>query len=153
MKLLENKIPPPVVTILFAILMWGISRWGYVVEPRGSAAWVLICMLICVGLGFAVAGVRSFRAAATTVNPLKPEAASALVTAGVYQVTRNPMYVGLAFLLLAWGVYLGSFWAFAAVPAYIAYISRFQIVPEEQALLRLFGTEFENYMAKVRRWL
>jgi protein-S-isoprenylcysteine O-methyltransferase Ste14 len=153
MKSLENKIPPPLIMALFAVLMWGASQLGDDIRISGFVTGILIAVLVCVGLCFATAGVRSFKAAATTVNPLRPEKASSLVTSGVYQITRNPMYVGLAFLLLAWGVYLRSIWALLCVLAFMFYISRFQITPEERALQQLFGTEYERYKAKVRRWL
>jgi protein-S-isoprenylcysteine O-methyltransferase Ste14 len=75
------------------------------------------------------------------------------VCSGIYQVSRNPMYVGLALFLTAWAVYLSSIWACLGVLGFVLYISRFQIAPEERALTKIFGTEFTNYQSKVRRWL
>lgn len=72
---------------------------------------------------------------------------------GVYRATRNPMYVGLALLLLAWTVYLGAPLALLGVAAFVAYITRFQIVPEERVLAQKFGPEFGAYRSRVRRWL
>jgi protein-S-isoprenylcysteine O-methyltransferase Ste14 len=104
-------------------------------------------------LAFSVSGVLAFRKARTTKNPMKPEAASSLVVTGVCKVTRNPMYVGLAFLLLAWAVFLWSAWALAGPLVFVSYISRFQIAPEERVLARLFGAEYSAYKSRVRRWL
>jgi protein-S-isoprenylcysteine O-methyltransferase Ste14 len=89
----------------------------------------------------------------TTTNPLKPANASALVVRGIYRVTRNPMYLGLAALLAAWAIYLSSLAALAVLPLFVLYINRFQIAPEERALRSRFGAEFEAYRARVRRWI
>ena len=85
---------------------------------------------------------------------MKPETSAAIVSSGVYGLTRNPMYVGMAFILTAWAVYLGSVWALLAGPlAFAAYITRFQIKPEERVLAGRFGAEFSSYQARVRRWI
>ena len=100
-----------------------------------------------------LAGIASFRQAQTTVNPLKPDTATALVTSGVYGYTRNPMYLGMLAVLLAWAVFLASPAALAGVLGFWWYIGRFQIRPEERALAALFGSSFSDYTSRVRRWL
>jgi protein-S-isoprenylcysteine O-methyltransferase Ste14 len=100
-----------------------------------------------------LAGVVSFRRAKTTVNPLKPEKASSLVTGGIYKVTRNPMYLGLVLVLLAWAVFLSSAWALAGPVAFVLYMNRFQIEPEERVMGTMFGDNYSEYKARVRRWL
>lgn len=89
----------------------------------------------------------------TTVNPLKPASAAALVTGGIFRFSRNPMYLGLATLLLAWAVYLGNLAALAGVALFVLYMNRFQIAPEERALEARFGAEYIAYRTRVRRWL
>jgi protein-S-isoprenylcysteine O-methyltransferase Ste14 len=84
---------------------------------------------------------------------MKPETTATIVTAGIYCVTRNPMYLGIAFVLLGWAIYLANLAALLLVPAFIAYMTRFQIKPEERALLEKFGSNFADYMAAVRRWI
>ena len=76
-----------------------------------------------------------------------------LVTTGIYRFTRNPMYVGLFFVLLAWAVFLSSAWALVGPVAFMQYINRFQIVPEERVLATMFGATYAEYKARVRRWL
>ncbi len=105
------------------------------------------------GVAIALAGVLQFRRARTTVNPLQPSAASALVIRGVYKRTRNPMYLGMALVLLGWAVYLSSLAAAAVLPIFVAYMNRFQIGPEERALQARFGEDFARYRKAVRRWL
>ena len=153
MKSLELKIPPPAVAALIAAAMWGISLLTPVLDvplfTRISAA----IILVLAGAGFSLAGVISFRRAKTTVNPMKPETATSLVSSGIYSVTRNPMYVGLLLVLIAWATYLSSAWALLGPVGFVLYISRFQIAPEERALSTLFGSEYTAYQSKVRRWL
>jgi protein-S-isoprenylcysteine O-methyltransferase Ste14 len=105
------------------------------------------------GVAIALAGVLQFRRARTTVNPLQPSAASALVIGGVYRRTRNPMYLGMALVLVGWAIYLSSLAALAVLPVFVAYLNRFQIGPEERALQARFGDDFARYREAVRRWL
>lgn len=151
MKFLENKIPPPLVALVFAILMWVISGEGS--SSTSPLMIALIFGLVILGIVFTLSGAVAFKKAQTTVNPLKPESSTSLVTSGVYQFTRNPMYVGFVFLLLAWAVFLGSLLSTVMIVFYILYIQLFQITPEERALTKLFGQEFTDYRARVRPWL
>ena len=106
-----------------------------------------------VGAVFLSSALGSFRRSKTTFNPLDPSQASSLVTSGLYQITRNPMYVGLAFLLLAWCLYLASLIAFLALPLFIFTITVTQIKTEETALLERFGDDYRAYQRSVKRWL
>jgi len=153
MQALELKIPPPIVALLFAAAMWGISLTTSSVEAPALVRLVAAIAIALAGVGTAIAGVVAFRHARTTLNPLKPEAASSLVTSGVYRFTRNPMYVGLALVLLAWAVFVSSAWAFLGPLAFILYMNRFQILPEERVLSGMFGAAYSTYQTKVRRWL
>jgi len=152
MSSLELKVPPPVVALLVALAMWGIGRLApFGGSPSGRVAAALA--LAALGVAFSVSGALAFGRARTTKSPMKPQAASSLVTAGVYKITRNPMYLGLSLLLLGWAAFLWSPWALLGPAVFVGYISRFQIVPEERVLASLFGNEYSTYKAKVRRWL
>ena len=153
MPTLENKIPPPIIAALLAVAMWWGSSVAPAVELNSSVRQIIIVLLLVLGASVDIAAILAFRRAITTVNPIKPEKASSLVRSGIYQVSRNPMYVGLALFLLAWAVYLSSVWACLGVLGFVLYINRFQIAPEEQALTKNFGAEYVNYQSKVRRWL
>ena len=150
--MLETKIPPPLVGLVFALFIWWLAPANSWFLPE-STRQVLGVILLLTGIGFVVGGGISFRRAKTTVNPLKPETASVLVTSGVYSYTRNPMYLGLAIILLAWTLYLGAPGGMVAVAGFVAYIQRFQIIPEERAMAQLFGEQFIIYCGKVRRWI
>ena len=134
--------------------MWGVSRIGRSpIDVSTSVRAVIAAALALSGLAIAVWGFLAFRRAKTTVDPRKPANASVLVSTGVYSLTRNPMYVGLLFVLLGWATFLFSLWALAGPLAFVLYIGRFQIRPEERALTALFGATFSVYAARVRRWL
>jgi protein-S-isoprenylcysteine O-methyltransferase Ste14 len=105
------------------------------------------------GALLAFLGVVSFKRARTTVNPMSPGSSSALVTSGVYRLTRNPMYLGFLLILSGWAVWLSNALAFAPLPGFVLYLDCFQIRPEERALASRFGREFSGYTARVRRWI
>ncbi len=153
MRWLEHKIPPPVVGLVIGALMWWAAPLGPALPLDATVRRVIVGLLVVVGLAFDVAGLASFRARRTTINPLRPERASTLVTGGVYRVTRNPMYVGMALLLLAWAVHLGAWPMLLGPVAYVLYITRLQILPEERVLERAFGDDYARYRQRVRRWL
>lgn len=146
-------MPPVALVISTAVLMrfgaWALPEWGFEFPGRPyvaggiSLAGALICIL----------GVGVFRRAKTTVNPMKPECASSLVSSGIYRRTRNPMYLGFLLILLGWAVYLSNAFAFACTAGFCLYLDRFQIRPEEQALESRFGQDFNDYKSRVRRWI
>ena len=115
--------------------------------------WLLGSVFLCIGLFFNVAGGALFSSAKTTGNPNKPEMTASLVTAGVYQLSRNPMYVGLIFLLLAWAAWLGSVFSLVIIIIFQQYMTRFQIIPEEKALAKRFAEKYHDYCSQVGRWL
>lgn len=153
---LETRIPPPIVAASMGAAMWWLASLSPLLPmlhvPAGIRVAVALAIAAVGGLVAMGAGIR-FHRAKTTIDPLKPQAASSLVTAGIYRYTRNPMYLGLLFLLVAWAVLLSSPFALLGPVAFVTYISRFQIVPEERVLAALFGTEYAAYQSEVRRWL
>ena len=153
MQALELKVPPPVIGLLIAAAMWGVSLAATVVEVPTPIRVPVAIAIALAGVGTAISGARAFRRAKTTVNPLKPETASFLVTSGVYRFTRNPMYLGLLMVVLGWAAFLCSALALLGPVAFVAYITRFQIVPEERVLIGLIGATYSEYQARVRRWL
>jgi protein-S-isoprenylcysteine O-methyltransferase Ste14 len=153
LKALELKVPPPVLALCLALLMWFASSVvPPVVVPFGVRVGVALALAV-IGQSISISGMVSFRRAKTTMNPIKASAASSLVTSGVYRYTRNPMYLGLSVTLMAWAVFLSNLLALVAVPLFVLYISRFQINPEERVLSSLFGADYAAYKEKVRRWL
>jgi len=153
MQALELKVPPVAVVLVTAGLMWLVA-WAAPALGFGNPFRIPVAVsLVAAGAVTSALGVASFRRAGTTVNPLKPHTASSLVAAGIYRLTRNPMYLGFLVALVGWAVFLSSIPAFLLLPAFVLYMNRFQIEPEERALAARFGESFTNYESSVRRWL
>lgn len=147
------RVPPLAVAGIVFVAMWAITRAvpSFAFDFGGRRLAALEVLLLAAAIGLAGAG--SFRRARTTVNPLQPDRASALVTTGIYRYTRNPMYVAVALALLGWSLFLGHLLALLGAVAFVAWMDRRQIPAEEHALRGLFGADFERYCAEVRRWL
>lgn len=153
MRWLELKVPPPVVVLITAVLMWlAASLVSPLPVPFGVRASIAV-VLACVGAAIDLVAIVTFRRGRTTVNPMKPRQASALVTSGVFGFSRNPMYLGLVLYLVAWAVYLSNWLSVSIVPLFVLYINRFQILPEERVLESLFGERYARYKERVGRWL
>jgi len=146
---MKLKIPPPVQALIFGFIMWAINHWS----SFGQVEFALPMLIAAAGLAVILMAGLNFKAAKTTVNPLKPYQASSLVIVGVYKISRNPMYLGLLIILSAWALYLGNVISIAVLPVFVLYITTFQIKPEEEALLEIFGDEFEQFCSSVRRWV
>jgi protein-S-isoprenylcysteine O-methyltransferase Ste14 len=150
MNTLELKIPPVVVGTAVALLAWfgdGLAFAEWSGSRLGAMLWS------AAGVFVAIAGLWSFARARTSVNPHRPGNASSLVTWGIYRVTRNPMYLGMLMVLIGWALYLGGALPLLATGLFIPYMNRFQIEPEERVMAELFGDQFEQYIASVRRWI
>ena len=153
MHALDHKIPPPAVMLVFAVSMWLLSAAESSLALAVPWHRTVAVIIWCLGITISLAGVLEFRRARTTVNPLNPQAATAMVTSGIYRYSRNPMYVGLLFVLIGWALWLSNVIAFLLPPFFVLYINRFQIEPEERALSAKFGEAFRKYRRLVRRWL
>jgi len=105
------------------------------------------------GIAFVVIAIVQFAKLKTTVNPLEPQKSTSLSTGGVYRITRNPMYLGLAIILLGWCIHLGNPLNLLCIAGFILLLTQLQIKPEEAALRKLFGEEYEAYCSRVRRWI
>ena len=150
----EHKIPPPVIDLAVGLLMWALARavpaaqlWPQGAWPFGVGAALGIALA---GGLIALAGAWQFRRARTTINPLSPAKTSALVTGGVYRVTRNPMYLGMGLVLIGWGVWLGNAAAWLALPLSVLLLNTLQIKPEERLLRQRFGDAYARYAERVR---
>lgn len=153
MHRLKLKIPPVALVLLFALAMWLVARMspGSGIEIPGRE-WVALVILIA-GFALIIVGASAFISAKTTINPMSPESATSIVSSGIYKLSRNPMYVGLFIMLMAWVIFLGNILTALLLPPFILCMNRSQIIPEENALLTKFGDEYARYMKSVRRWI
>lgn len=158
MNALETKIPPPAVAVATAVAMWQLSP-----ESSGIVWWAAAGILFFLALGtfFLASAIRSFKRVKTSSSPMDPGIATVLVTDGIFQYSRHPMYVGVTCLLTAWAVYLNcgtccnlrSVGIVCGPPFFALYMLRFQIPPEERALRTKFGEQYRNYERKVNLWM
>ena len=150
---LELKVPPDVVALVVAALMWVVSAVAPTLAIPLPFRVGIAAVLLAVGVGVIVSARVALGRANTTWMPARPERTSHLVTTGVYRFTRNPMYLGTLLILLAWAVVLESPFGLFLPPAYMFYMNRFQIGPEERTLSALLGRDYSDYLRHVRRWL
>ena len=153
MSALELKIPPVLITSLFALLMWLVSRLTPAIPFSPELRITFLLFFFGLGACVGLVAVAAFRKEHTTVNPLTPESISSLVVSGIFRRTRNPMYLALLFALTGWGLYLANLLSLLLTIGFIFYMNRFQIQPEERALEEIFGAKFSDYKNQVRRWI
>lgn len=150
---MKLKIPPPIQTLIAAIAMFGVDNLIELKILKSDYSTSIATVFGGVSVFFIVFAIFRFIKHKTTVNPLKPEDTSFLVTTGVYKYSRNPMYAGMALFLLAWTFILANPLNLIIFITYITFMTYFQIKPEEAALMKLFGEEYAQYCQSVRRWL
>ena len=153
MRWLETKIPPPVVMVLLGLAAWGVAQRLPAASFEFPLRTFFGAVMACAGLALNILPKRVFRRAGTTVNPLSPALATSLVTSGVYRYTRNPMYLGHCVILFGWVTWLHNAAALLVVPAFVLYITRFQILPEERYLSARFPDAYPAFRRQVSRWL
>ena len=146
-------VPPPLLALIAASLMWWIDQtitWGHMSIPYGTP---MVYVLSLLGLSLIALCLIHFRLSKTTVNPHHPEKTRVLITSGLYRLSRNPMYLGLLLLLLAWWVQLEQLLAIPVLFLFIWTIHRLQIKPEERRLQEKFGDDYKHYCKQTRRWI
>ncbi|GEK12497.1 methyltransferase family protein [Aliivibrio fischeri] len=150
---LELKVPPPLVMLLLMGTVFLFDRLlPFQIFYIPTLTVTLSIMFVVLGAVISLSGVREFKRAQTTVNPLKPENSSFLVDSGIYQYTRNPMYLGFLLILISSVVYTQNPLGIVSALLFVTYMNRFQIEPEERALVKIFGDEFKLYAEQVNRW-
>jgi protein-S-isoprenylcysteine O-methyltransferase Ste14 len=145
------KFPPP-----FAYA--GAVIGGYLLNrawpaPIGDGRWwdVGAAILVVAWAALTISSFGHFWRRRTTIIPHRP--ANALVVAGPYRFTRNPLYLGLALLTAALAIVLNTWWPVVLLVPALIIIRVTVIAREESYLRRRFGAEYEAYMRRVRRWI
>ena len=148
---MNNKIPPPIVTLSFGLMIY-FSR-NIFPDINNIIFYILSLFFIILGPFILISAVRSFKAEQTTINPININNASSLVISGVFKYSRNPMYLGMVFILLALSFRFNLVGGILFTSIFIMYITKFQIIPEEAAMKSIFGEDFNKYKNKTRRWI
>ena len=147
------KVPPPLIALAGAALIYAGAQWLPQANLRVPGQAIAALVFLFAGLTLELHSVTAFFKRKTTITPLNPEKASALVTDGFYRFTRNPMYLGMALLLCAVMLWTGSLTGLLVIPLFAWILTQVQIKPEEAALERIFGDDYRSYKARVRRWM
>jgi protein-S-isoprenylcysteine O-methyltransferase Ste14 len=142
----------PTIYLLIAIVVMIALHFLLPVMSIIPPPWNLLG-IIPLGLGVAINLVadRAFHRANTTVRPF--EESSVLITNGVFRISRNPMYLGFVLVLVGIAVLVGSLTPYVVVLAFAMLIDRMYIIVEERMLAEKFGSDWEEYKRRTRRWL
>ena len=146
------KLPPALVFLLFSLLMYLLSRFLPFGDFQFFGRDYLILVLMGIAVLIAIISLFQFFTSKTTIDPRTPFNTTKLVTRGIYKFTRNPMYLAILLVLLAWGLWLGNAFNTLLAAGFVGYMNKFQIKPEEEALTTIFGKDFQQYCTQVRRW-
>lgn len=146
-------IPPPIVALVCAGLLWTVSRHFTSLNIQIPWQNELAIFIAVIGIAIDIAAMRLFIRFKTTISPLSPAKTSDLVTTGIYRISRNPMYLGMALLICAFGTWLGTLATPVVLILFCLYLNRFQIFPEEAALHEIFGDAYKEYCERTRRWI
>mgnify|MGYP001440308714 FL=1 len=148
---IKAKIPPPIVALTFGILViYSKSIFPKIEIGRGG---FFGSFMIIIGLIIILSAIIQFKKYKTTITPLSPLNATKLIVHGIYKFSRNPMYLGLLLILSGISIIQNPIGGLLFVPSFILYITHFQIIPEESAMLDLFKDDFSKYKENVRRWI
>ena len=151
MKLnLKTKIPPPLITLICISIIYFFEKEFIFFEDWNIYISGFFLLWGLIVIAFAV---FKFAKTKTTVDPTKPSKTSSLVISGIYRITRNPMYLGMLFLIISFTFYKLSLAGAIIIPSFIFYINKYQIDPEEYEMRKKFGENFEDYCKKVDRWI
>ena len=143
---------PPPLWYALAVLIGALLNRRWPLPIAAGPLTTIAGVLFVVGwMALALPSIGRFRRSKTSIIPMRP--AEALVLSGPYHYTRNPMYVSLALLTIGCGLLLATWWPIVLLVPTIAVVQQFVILPEERYLQRRFGTEYEKYTRRVRRWL
>ena len=148
---MKTKIPPPILALVMIVLIY-LSSF-FIESTKFNYQGSLSVLVLILGLACAIPSFKLFARYKTTISPLKPSDTTVLVTEGMYRYSRNPMYLGLLLLTIASTIWFGTWLGIIINILFIFLINFLQIIPEEEALLEIFGEEYEEYKKNVRRWI
>ena len=148
---MKTKIPPPIIALICIVINY-LST--YLINPiKFPNIEIIGGLILLLGVATAVLATLLFKKDKTTVNPINPEETTTLVTNGIFSITRNPMYLGLFLIISSTILFFGSWFGIIILMFFVWYINKFQIIPEEEAMEKLFGGKYSEYRQKVRRWI
>ena len=151
MNKFKNKISPTILTLLFLIFNYILSL--YFPKIYIPYKYFFTTLLLILGFYIIIRSSRLFAQAKTSIDPLRPFKSTCLITNDIYKYSRNPIYFGYLLIILGSSVYLGNVISIITIPLFIFTLNFLQIIPEEEALMDLYGPRYDEYLSKVRRWI
>ncbi|GAB5347932.1 methyltransferase family protein [Alteriqipengyuania sp. 357] len=145
------RFPPPVIVLGSLLLGFAADRLLGLAPIELVVLRPIGVVIAALGLAILGSGLTGFLRAGTDPEPWKRD--TALVTSGLYRITRNPMYLGMVMVQLGIALFARNIGALASVPLAIVLVDRFVIAREEPHLLATFGDQYRGYCKRVRRWL
>ena len=147
------RIPPPLV-YLAAVIAGGLAGrylFPLSLDVPGGVRFTAAAVVVAIGFGVMAAAVGLFRRTGQDPKPWKstPE----IISTGVYRITRNPMYVGMALLQAGYGMARANGWTIALIPIVLAVVYATAVRHEEAYLEQKFGAAYLTYKSSVRRWI
>lgn len=147
------RIPPPLVflgTLIAGVLVHGFLAPLPMGLPLGMRI-VAAAAAAVPGLVFMGGAIILFRRTGQDPKPwvCTPE----IISTGIYRISRNPMYVGMALIQTAIGAGLDNWWVIIFVPVSLVIVHLTAVRHEESYLERKFGDQYTRYKATVRRWI
>jgi protein-S-isoprenylcysteine O-methyltransferase Ste14 len=147
----QKKVLPPTYLLLALLAMPALHLFAPV-KTVMPAPWNLLGILpLLAGVALNLLADSALKVAQTTVKPFQES--NALVTSGVYAISRHPMYVGYVLILLGMAMMMRSLAPFFVVPVFAAFMDIAFIRVEEQMLENKFGQAYAQYKRQVRRWV
>ena len=148
---MKTKIPPPIIALICIVINY-LST--YLINPiKFPNIEIIGGLILFLGVATSMLATLLFRKDKTTVNPMNPEETTTLVKTGIFSITRNPMYLGLFFVISSTVLFFGSWFGIIILMFFVWFITKFQIIPEEEAMEKLFGNKYDEYRQNVRRWI
>jgi protein-S-isoprenylcysteine O-methyltransferase Ste14 len=147
----DVKIHPPILLLIHIGVAWLLGK--FILLPIIIAPVIRNMGLGLAGIGFlfGILSVFAFANARTTVNP--HGSVRTVVSSGVYRFTRNPIYLGMFFMLIGFPLTFGNVWGIPLALAFIPLMNKLVIEHEEAYLEKKFGEAYTGYKRRVRRWL
>lgn len=147
-----RHVPPPVWALLFLGATYALSLAPGLERLPALGTRPIGLLVIVLALALIFVAMLQFRLSNTQLLPNSPTN-NALVTGGVFGISRNPMYLGMTLLCLGGALWMERSLMLIA-PALMFAIANWVFIPFEEAKMRRqFGETFDAYMRRVRRWL
>lgn len=150
---MKKRLPPAIVLIVHFGVAFLLKKYLILANFSISGQAAVSMLFGISGLALVIYSMYTLYRARTTIDPIFPEKATSLITTGPFSISRNPIYLALLLILMAWIIRLGNVVAVLLSLTFVWHLTRFQIKAEEEALEEKFGKAYQEYKLKVRRWI